>query len=145
MNPHATVSHSFSVWRPGRGVRSTLAVALCSVLLLLAAEAPASAQPVSFNAPLSLPVGSNPGSVAVGDFNGDTDPDLAVVGDVSGTVSILLGAVGGSFTGPSDITVGGLPGSVAVGEFNGDSDPDLAVANRASDNVSILLGAAGGS
>ena len=88
---------------------------------------------------------TTPHSVAVGDFNGDSDPDLAVANQDSDNVSILLGAAGGSFTAADQLRAGDGPASVAVGDFNGDSDPDLAVANAASDNVSILLGAAGGS
>src|SRR6266542_437013 len=46
--------------------------------------------------------GGLPRSVAVGDFNGDTDPDLAVANDSSDNVSILLGGAGGSFSGPTN-------------------------------------------
>ena len=40
---------------------------------------------------LTLAVGFNPFSVAVGDFNGDTILDLAVANTLSNNVSILLG------------------------------------------------------
>jgi predicted nucleotidyltransferase len=79
-------------------------------------------------------------SVAVGDFNGDSDPDLAVANEVSDNVSVLLGDGSGGFGAASNFGVGDGPRSVAVGDFNGDSDPDLAVANFDSDNVSVLLG-----
>jgi VCBS repeat-containing protein len=77
--------------------------------------------------------------VAVGDFDGDSDPDLAVANDFSDDVSVLLGDGQGGFGGPTDFAAGDGPFSVAVGDFNGDSDPDLAVANFISDNVSVLL------
>jgi hypothetical protein len=83
----------------------------------------------------------------VGDFNGDSDPDLAVVNNqfFSGSVSVLLGGAGGSFTRQTpDLAVGDGPTSVAVGDFNGDSDPDLAVANQNDGTVSVLLGTSGG-
>jgi VCBS repeat-containing protein len=84
--------------------------------------------------------------VAVGDFSGDQDLDLAVANGFSGTVSVLLGGSGASFTRQMpDLTIGGTPWSVAVGDFNGDGDQDLAVANQLSNNVSVLLGSAGGS
>jgi VCBS repeat-containing protein len=86
-----------------------------------------------------------PFSVAVGDFNADQDPDLAVVSIITGNVSVLLGGAGGGFGAPTDFPAGDTPFAVAVGEFNGDNDPDLAVANQGSNNVSVLLGGAGGS
>ena len=77
--------------------------------------------------------------MAVGDFNGDADPDLAVANVGSDNVSVLLGGGGGSFGAATNFAVGDMPRSVAVGDFNGDADPDLAVANFGSDNVSVLL------
>ncbi len=89
--------------------------------------------------------GSDPISVAVGDFNGDGDPDLAVADMSPGEVLVLLGGPGGSFTGPtSTLTVDSGVSSVAVGDFNRDADPDLAVANFNVSRVSVLLGGAGG-
>jgi VCBS repeat-containing protein len=84
--------------------------------------------------------------VAVGDFNGDSDPDLAVVNNqFSGTVSVLLGTVGGGFTAPTIVGTATGPSSIAVGEFNGDGDPDLAVAESGvfSGRVLVLLGKTG--
>jgi hypothetical protein len=77
--------------------------------------------------------------VAVGDFDGDSDPDLAVANAFAGSVSVLLGQPGGGFAPKSDFATGPTPVSVAVGDFNGDSDPDLAVANSAADSVSVLI------
>jgi hypothetical protein len=76
----------------------------------------------------------------VGDFDGDSDPDLAVANINSGNVSVLLGAAGGSFGAATNFATGGTaPNGIAVGDFNGDSEPDLAVTNLNSDNVSVLL------
>jgi VCBS repeat-containing protein len=81
----------------------------------------------------------------VGDFNGDSDPDLAVANQLANNVSVLLGGAGGSFTRQSpDLAVGSGPTSVGIGDFNGDSDPDLAVANQFDGTVSVLLGTGGG-
>jgi FG-GAP-like repeat/Abnormal spindle-like microcephaly-assoc'd, ASPM-SPD-2-Hydin/FG-GAP repeat len=94
-------------------------------------------------------VGSNPVTVAVGDFNGDGKLDLAVANEVDNTVSILLGNGDGTFTAASGspVGVGLFPVSVAVGDFNGDGKLDLAVSNAcgsssscSSGTVSILLG-----
>ena len=43
----------------------------------------------SFGAATDFSVGSGPASVAVGDFNGDIKPDLAVANQGSNTVSVL--------------------------------------------------------
>ena len=86
--------------------------------------------------------GDFPTSVAVGDFNGDSRPDLAVANLFSGDVTILLGDGTGNFspapTGPE--AAGFSPSSVALGDFNRDSHLDLAVANRDSNDITILLG-----
>ncbi len=131
-----------------QGVRKRLITEFATVVLLIVAVvawvAPA-AGAAAFSDPTTFGVGPSPQSVAVGEFNGDADPDLAVVNQLSNNVSVLLGAAGGAFTGPTDFAVGITPLEVAVGEFNGDADPDLAVVNEASSTVSVLLGAAGGS
>ena len=86
-----------------------------------------------------------PVSIAVADFNGDNDPDLAVANNISNDVSVLLGGAGGSFGPASTFAASLRPYSVAAGDFNGDHDPDLAVANGDGDNVSVLLAGVGGS
>jgi hypothetical protein len=87
-------------------------------------------------------IGVSPDSMAVGDFNGDGIPDLAVANFGGNTVTILLGNGNGTFTqaANSPVTVGNGPYSVAVGDFNGDGIPDLAVANFDGNTVTILLG-----
>ncbi len=98
----------------------------------------------TFQAPVRYAVGLFPYSVAVGDFNADGRPDLAVANSSSDNVSILLGNTGGTFQAAVNYAVGRGPTSVAVGDFNADGRPDLAVANSSSGNVSILLGNPGG-
>jgi hypothetical protein len=89
--------------------------------------------------------GASPQAVAVGDFNGDGIPDLAVVNTLGNSVSILLGNGDGTFRPRVDYAVGPTPRSVAVADFNGDGIPDLAVANSGGDSVSVLLGNGDGS
>ncbi len=85
--------------------------------------------------------GSEPFSIAVGDFNGDGNLDLAVANFDDGTVAILLGDGTGYFSpAPTPIvTVGSGPYSIAVGDFTGDGILDLAVANSGDNTVSILV------
>ena len=124
--------------RTSSRLRWLASAAVC--LALTAALAPATAHAVVFGPPTNFAAGDGPRSVAVGDFNGDSLPDLAVANENSDNVSILLGAAGGGFTGPTNFAAGDAPSSVAIGSFNGDSHRDLAVANNNSNNVSILLG-----
>jgi hypothetical protein len=78
--------------------------------------------------------------VAVGDFNGDGFPDLAVANSGSNDVSVLLGNGDASFQPARSFGAATQPWSVAVGDFNGDGFPDLGVANLKSNDVSVLLG-----
>ena len=93
----------------------------------------------SFQAAQSFGVGTNPRSVAVGDFNGDGTPDLAVANRISNDVSVLLGNGDGSFQAAQYFRAGSGPFTVAVRDFDGDGRPDLAVANSGSANVSVLI------
>jgi len=88
---------------------------------------------------VNFPAGTAPGGVAVGDFNGDLVPDLAVTNS-NGTVAILLGNGDGTFQAPVSFPAGSAPGAVAVADFNGDQKLDLVVTNGSSNTVSVLLG-----
>jgi len=84
--------------------------------------------------------GFEPVAVAVADFNGDHNLDLAVV-NWDGTVSILLGNGDGSFQ--PQVTYAGSSGvlpAILAADFNGDKIPDLAVSSNTGGSVSILLG-----
>ncbi len=92
----------------------------------------------SFLAPVNSAVGSFPDAVAVGDFNHDGVPDLAVANNGSGTVSVLLGNGDGTFQPARDSAAGPYPHSLAVGDFNADGKLDVAVA--VSGDVNVLAG-----
>jgi sugar lactone lactonase YvrE len=96
----------------------------------------------TFSVAASSPAtGSNPNQFAVGDFNGDGIPDLAVTSDSTNTVLIYLGNGDGTFTQvPNSPAAGSDLYSIAVGDFNGDGKLDLAVTDMYDDTISILLG-----
>jgi hypothetical protein len=87
-------------------------------------------------------VGMSPWGMAVGDFNGDGRPDLAIADFNGNSVTVLLGNGSGGFTPAtgSQFALGTYPISLVVGDFNGDGNQDLAVANAGTNNVTVLLG-----
>src|SRR5204863_13125 len=92
----------------------------------------------SFGVKTDYRTGSGAVSVAIGDLNGDGQPDLAAA-TYSSTVAVLLGNGDGSFGVNTDFGTGSLPLSVGIGDLNGDGKPDLAMANAGSNTVSVLL------
>ena len=95
----------------------------------------------TFHAAVNVAAGKNPTSIAVGDFNADNLPDVAVINadGGGGNVGILLGNGDGTFQSPVDYPTGNGPNMVAVGDFNGDDKPDLVVVNGTDSTVSVLL------
>ena len=84
--------------------------------------------------------------IAIGDFNGDGIPDLAVLGTNTnagaGLVEILQGNGNGGFSNvtPTGIAVGNGPTSIVTGNFNGGSNLDFAVSNQNDNTISVMLG-----
>jgi hypothetical protein len=87
-----------------------------------------------------VPVGTNPTSLAVADFNRDSIADLAVTNSGPNHVSTLLGDGNGGFspTAQSPAPVGNNPAASEVGDFNGDGIAGLAVVNGGSNDVSVI-------
>ena len=123
--------------RPKAGAAAAIVVALA---ILVFAAAPALAVAPTFSAPVGYTVGDSPHAVAVGDFNGDGNIDVATASHTGNTISILLGLGNGKLGAAKSVTVGLHPSAIVAGDFNGDGKLDLAVANSGSNTVSILYG-----
>jgi hypothetical protein len=103
----------------------------------------------TFASPVPYSVGTNPGMVAVGDFNGDGNLDLAVTNLSSQSVSVLLGKGNGTFAPDSTAPLAngsygvgnGSPGNGpwwdVTGAFLGGGVTDIATSNV--DDVSVLV------
>ena len=93
------------------------------------------------------PVGLVPYAIAAGDMNGDGLPDLAVANSsfMSNSVTVLLGAGGGSFYPYSDLSVAAGPRGVAIADLDGDGKNDIATANWRAGAASVLRNLGGGS
>jgi len=92
--------------------------------------------------------GLAPFSVAIGDLNGDSKPDLVAAYTGASKVSVLANRGDGSFQPELDYRTGRGPSSVAIGDLNGDGKLDLATANFDPDNndassVSVLINTPG--
>lgn len=83
-------------------------------------------------------VGLYPDGIAVGDFNGDGKPDLAVNSVDQGEVVLLLGNGDGTFLPGQVLNTLTSPQSIATADLNGDGIADLAVVN--ANSILIFLG-----
>ncbi len=81
----------------------------------------------------------SPRALAVGDFNGDGNLDIAAAALGANNLQIVLGNGDGTFQAAQTITGPG-GNSLAVGDFNGDGKLDLAVADSTVNQVNVLMG-----
>ena len=100
----------------------------------------------TFQAPQTV-AGSGASFLAIGDFNNDHKPDLAIVNAASNSVTVALGNGNGTFGTGAPFPLGSAPAFAVTGDFNRDGNLDLAVVNSGfifqsnnTGSLSILLG-----
>jgi hypothetical protein len=96
---------------------------------------------------MSYAVGSNPYAGALGDFNGDGKPDLAVANNSTRNISVLLGNGDATFGVKTDYDVGQPAYGVVITDLNSDGNLDIVAETSFSltEGVSVLLGNGNGS
>jgi FG-GAP-like repeat len=87
----------------------------------------------------NYPVGKQPRSVAIADFDGDTRPDVVVANTAANSVSVLLNMGGGAFQPAKSFGTAAGPYSVVAGDFDKDGRIDIAVSAGGADSISVLM------
>jgi len=92
------------------------------------------------NSPLAT--GQTPTSVAIADFNGDGNPDIAVTDPLTDSVSVYLGLGQGLFAPAFELPVGSNPTALIAAALSGASLPDVAITDNpsgAAGEVTVIL------
>lgn len=95
----------------------------------------------TFSTHVDYQVGLGPDGLAIGDFNGDGVPDLAVADLIANSLSLLLGNGDGTFQSPVDFNTGAFPNGIGIGDFTGSrtGSDDLIVTNDLDATATAFL------
>ena len=96
----------------------------------------------TFARSLDVAVGLNPSTLAVGNLDSASGPDVVVANANSSNVSVLLHdpvAANAQLGAAAFFPAGSVPYDVAVGDLNNDTLPDLAVADAGGANQVLIL------
>jgi hypothetical protein len=85
-----------------------------------------------------LATGDQPVAVALGDLDGDGDPDGISANMGGGTATTILSDGVGGTNVDTSTAVGSSPRAIATGDFDVDTKADVAVANFDSNSISVL-------
>jgi len=95
----------------------------------------------------TYPAGNKPSDAAVGDIDGDGNPDLIVLNANDANFSIFRNASNYGFmpdvwfSGKVDFATPASPTAVAIGDINGDGKQDIVVSNSGSISASVFRNA----
>ncbi len=99
---------------------------------------------VVLNQNLSTFLSGNPKGILTADLSGNGSLDLAVVSQVTNTVSILQSNFTGNFTAGGSYSTGSQPWGIVAADFFGTGQLGLAITNSGDNTITILLPNGGG-
>ena len=89
---------------------------------------------------VSYAAGLSVRDLAVADFNGDGNLDLAIPDTSAQSVNVLLGNGDGTFQPPKSFFTGHPAATLSVADLDGDGNPDVVVLNENDTVVTVLMG-----
>ncbi len=113
-----------------------------TLLSTLSFAALASAQ---FGGATTYAPGTRPSGIALADFDGDGDVDMAVTSDAPDKIAVFTNMGAGTFSGPVMVLLGAgtSPQALMARDFDGDGDIDLAVSLKNANAVQMVTNVGG--